>query len=71
MTRHEANYAALANEQRNPFAVQIGPDEPETTEDDGITDTDNEDTPRDSGLMIHVVPDTSKGAYHYLCVLSQ
>lgn len=61
MTRHEVNYNALANEQRNPFAVQMPPDEQET-EDDGITDTDNDDQPRDSGLMIHVVPDTSKGA---------
>lgn len=66
MTRHEVNYNALATEQRNPFVVQQMPPDEGETEDDVVTDTDNEDTPRDTGLMIHVVPDTSKGMW---CVL--
>lgn len=62
---HEINYNALANEPRNPFVVQqMPPDDGEQTEDDVVTDTDNEDAPRDNGLMIHVVPDTSKGEWN-------
>lgn len=54
---NDVNYQALANEG-NPFTDKSshheipGPDE--TT-----TDTENEDGHRD--VMIHVVPDTSKG----------
>lgn len=55
------DYQALV-EASNPFVdksshmqcEQIGIDE--TT-----TDTDNDDGHRDNGIMIHVVPDTSKG----------
>lgn len=73
MTRPEVNYNTLAptdDRQRNPFTMQMPADggpgggrQPplSETEDDGVTDTDNDDAPRDSGLMIHVVPDTSKG----------
>lgn len=64
MARQDANYSALLANERNPFGVQMPiTDDDETTEDDfRVTDTDNdEEAPRDSGLMIHVVPDTSKG----------
>lgn len=42
-------YNSLSNERNNPFIRQ-----------EASTDTENEDTPQDTGVMIHVVPETSK-----------
>lgn len=43
-------YNTLSNERNNPFIRQ----------DSAATDTENEETPQDTGIMIHVVPETSK-----------
>lgn len=51
--RPEPNYSALVNE-KNPFR-----EEAHSTDNE-----DNEDTPRNSGVMIHIVPETSKGEYY-------
>lgn len=56
MAKNDINYQALANEG-NPFIEK--PTQYDGTEET-TTDTENEDGHRD-GIMIHVVPDTSKG----------
>lgn len=60
MAKADVNYSAMANE-RNPF-IQPGSADEENLNDDSdvATDTDNEEPPHHSGLMIHIVPDTSK-----------
>lgn len=57
MANHEINYHSLANEG-NPFVEKPS----HGTPDDATTDTENEDPHRD-GIIIHVVPDTSKGMF--------
>ena len=57
MANHDVNYQALSNEG-NPF---IEKSNHATIVDDMTTDTENEDAHRDNGIIIHVVPDTSKG----------
>lgn len=54
---NDINYQALANEG-NPFIEKSSHDH-ETGIDETTTDTEYEDGHRD--VMIHVVPDTSKG----------
>ena len=62
MANAERNYNATTQEG-NPFttnrAININTEDDD--DDDLATDTDNDDIPHNSGLMIHVVPDTSKG----------
>lgn len=54
MANPDVKYSSVANEG-NPFIGQ------HTPHDDVLaTDSDNDDTPQNSGIMIHVVPDTSK-----------
>lgn len=56
MARQDAtNYSALVANEGNPFGVQMMSTDGNDTEDERAEDTDND------GLMIHVVPDTSKG----------
>lgn len=52
MVNHEINYNSLSNEP-NPF------------QDEEI-DADTEDTPRNSGIMIHIVPETSKARWNHI-----
>lgn len=58
------DYQALA-EASNPFVDDTSQSHHEHTAavciDETTTDTENEDGNRDNGIMIHVVPDTSKG----------
>lgn len=52
MANPEVSYDSLANEG-NPFNDKHESDDP--------FDVDDEDTPRNSGIIIHVVPETDKG----------
>lgn len=62
MAKNDINYHSLANDG-NPFI-----DKPNNgTPDDFTTDTENEEPNRD-GIIIHVVPDTSKGKCPF-CIL--
>lgn len=54
------DYQALA-EVSNPFVENSSQSQSEIAIEDTNTDTENEDGNRDNGIMIHVVPDTSKG----------
>lgn len=57
------DYQALA-ESSNPFIENPSHVRHETIGiDETTTDTENEDGNRENGIMIHVVPDTSKGMY--------
>lgn len=64
MANNDVNYQALTNEPTNPFADQSSQKQQQQNEAIGIdemaTDTETEDN-RDPDIMIHVVPDTSKG----------
>lgn len=60
MANADVNYHALTFEG-NPFIQDISEEVPNLA-----SDTDNEDTPQHSGLMIHVVPDNSKGMSYIL-----
>lgn len=60
MANSDVNYNALAANERNPFIQQASADDENPFDSDMATDTDNEDPPHHSGLMIHIVPDTSK-----------
>lgn len=60
MANNDVNYQALANEPNNPF-IDKSSQQHEIGIDETTTDTENEDGNRDNGIMIHVVPDTSKG----------
>lgn len=58
------DYQALSNEAPNPFIEKSSHQQHDTALgiDETTTDTENEDANRDNGeIMIHVVPDTSKG----------
>lgn len=55
MAKNDINYHSLANDG-NPFIEKPSGGTP----DDFTTDTENEEPNRD-GIIIHVVPDTSKG----------
>lgn len=56
MANPDVKYSSVANEG-NPFIQQHA----ETIQDAELaTDSDNDDAPQNSGIMIHVVPDTSK-----------
>lgn len=56
MANPDVKYSSVTNEG-NPFIQQHTP----TIQDDELaTDSDNDDAPQNSGIMIHVVPDTSK-----------
>lgn len=55
------DYQAL-DDASNPFVDNSSHPHHETVRmDEQTTDTENEDGNRDNGIMIHVVPDTSKG----------
>lgn len=55
-------YNSLSNERNNPFIRQ----------DTAATYTENEEeTPQDTGVMIHVVPETSKSKSVYLLLFIQ
>lgn len=54
---NDINYQALANEG-NPF-IEKSSHQHDPCAEEMTTDTDNEDAHRD--VMIHIVPDTSKG----------
>lgn len=58
------DYQALA-ESSNPFIENTSHAHHGTTIgiDETTTDTENEDGNRENGIMIHVVPDTSKGMW--------
>lgn len=60
---NDVNYQTLANEQANPFIGKSSHPNHEAHVVDETTDTENEDAHRDNSIMIHVVPDTSKGLY--------
>lgn len=57
MANPDVKYSSVSTEG-NPFIGQ------HTTtmhnDDELVTDSDNDDIPQNSGIMIHVVPDTSK-----------
>lgn len=54
------DYQALA--ESNPFTENASHVRHETIGiDETTTDTENDDGHRENGIMIHVVPDTSKG----------
>ncbi len=55
MANPDVKYSSVGNEG-NPFIRQ----HTETIQDDELADSDNDDAPQNSGIMIHVVPDTSK-----------
>lgn len=58
------DYQALA-EASNPFVDDTSQSQHEAVcIDETTTDTENEDGNRDHNIMIHVVPDTSKGITH-------
>lgn len=57
---NDVNYQALANEG-NPFTDKSSHQHEVSGIDETTTDTENEDGQRD--VMIHVVPDTSKGEF--------
>lgn len=59
------DYQALAD-ATNPFVEHSSHSHHETVVMDETTDTENEDGTRDNGIMIHVVPDTSKGIFSRL-----
>lgn len=60
MAKNDINYHSLANDG-NPFI-----DKPSNgTPDDFTTDTENEEPNRD-GIIIHVVPDTSKARWNHI-----
>lgn len=63
------DYQALA-ESSNPFIENSSQAHHETIGiDETTTDTENEDGNRENGIMIHVVPDTSKGVYaNLMCI---
>lgn len=52
------NYSALANEG-NPFVQQ-----PTNNTENEVMDSDDDNDTHHSGIMIHVVPDTSKSKYN-------
>lgn len=57
MANPDVKYSSVGNEG-NPF---VGQHTTTIQDDDELaTDSDNDDTPQNSGIMIHVVPDTSK-----------
>lgn len=56
MANPDVKYSSVGNEG-NPF---IGQHTPTLQDDELATDSDNDDIPQNSGIMIHVVPDTSK-----------
>jgi len=53
MAKPDTGYNAIANDG-NPFLEMQSPI------DGNGTDTENEETPQNSGIMIHVVPETGK-----------
>lgn len=66
---NDINYQALTNETVNPFIEKSSPHNDPHGLDDQTTDTDNEDANRDNSIMIHVVPDTSKGKLSHFIFL--
>lgn len=56
MATPDVKYSSVTNEG-NPFIKQHAGTIPDSIL---ITDSDNEDAPQNSRIMIHVVPDTSK-----------
>lgn len=60
---NDVNYQAMANKRANPFIEQSSHLNHEAHVIDETTDTENEDAHRDNSIMIHVVPDTSKGLH--------
>lgn len=61
---NDVNYQALTNETVNPFIEKSSHQQNDMHGIDETTiDVDNEDANRDNSIMIHVVPDTSKGAF--------
>lgn len=60
---NDVNYQAMANQQANPFIDKSSHPNHEALIIDETTDTENEDAHRDNSIMIHVVPDTSKGLH--------
>lgn len=61
---NDVNYQAMTNQQANPFIEKSShPNHVAHVINDETTDTENEDAHRDNSIMIHVVPDTSKGLY--------
>lgn len=76
MANNDVNYQALTNEQTNPFAEKSSQQHKNQQQhhetigiDDMATDTETEDGNRDADIMIHVVPDTSKGNAASLLIL--
>lgn len=69
MANNDVNYQALTNEPTNPFTDKSSQQQQHHHHhhheainiDDMATDTETEDGNRDPDIMIHVVPDTSKG----------
>lgn len=59
---NDLNYQAMANQQANPFIEKSSPNH-EGYVIDETTDTENDDAHRDNSIIIHVVPDTSKGRH--------
>ncbi|KAJ6633195.1 Autophagy-related protein 9A [Pseudolycoriella hygida] len=62
MASPDVKYSSVTNDG-NPFKGQ----HLVTIEDDILpTDSDNDDAPQNSGIMIHVVPDTSKSRWNHI-----
>lgn len=62
---NDINYQALTNETVNPFIENSSQQHIDGHCIDETTDTENEDANRDNSIMIHVVPDTSKGMFEF------
>lgn len=65
MANPQVSYNALNENEANPFAMTGDPENRQaaTNEADVFRETDNEDyEPHNSGVMIHVVPEASRGA---------
>lgn len=67
MAKPDVSYNSLINEG-NPF-TERDEHEPDPNFDDAF-DADNEDTPRNSGIIIQVVPETDKGKILVLLLIS-
>lgn len=70
MANPQISYNALNDNEANPFATATGTDNQQGRQSAGLNEadvfreTDNEDyEPHNSGVMIHVVPEASRGEF--------
>lgn len=58
MAKPDVSYSALNNEGRNPFVLH---EQRSAAYEQDIEDSDNEEAPPASGIVIHVAPEAGKG----------